>query len=372
MNEGVSDQRIPAGVEPRLLRFTINGKACYALKWRDEWTEHRREVNYVLREPASDEIHCLLVDGPLRIAGFPELVSVQATGRTLVRAGTVWEFALTVWECGATDDEGLIRFCPPESFRDRSQYLRDDLKRMIREYRAGTRECHAPTVCPRPSMTPPSPTLGDPAAAVLRELAPVLKAATAVTEALRTATTHSMEKQQLVEENATLREANTAPSEEFIELVREFVRALSHPQSIIFDLRWNRHLSQDRIVAELRRLKIHDCRTKKRVGEHLREIIALAKAKGYTLSQRVTGPQPPDKKKKGYDEATDGSATIETRTAVDELADKEDRQGAWGTMKREEKLTTLESYRKAPPAQQETMRKFYGPLFTMELKKPVT
>lgn len=366
------DKRSSRDGEPRLLRFMVNGKACYALKWRDEITEHRREVNYVMREPASDEIHCLLVDGPLRIAGFPELVSVESTGRTLARAGTVWDFALTVWECGATDDEGLIRFCPPEAFRDRSQYLRDDLKRMIREYRTGTRECYAPTVSPRPSTTPPSPPLGDPAAAVLRELAPVLKAATAITEALRTATNHSLEKQQLSEENAALREANAAPSAEFIEMVREFVRDLPHPQSLIFDLRWNRHLSQDRIVAELRSLKIHDCRTKQRVGEHLKEIIARAKAKGYTLSKRVTGPQPLDKKKTGYDEATGGSATIETRTAFHELADKEEQQGAWAELKPEEKSTTLDSYTKALPAEQEALRKYYGPKFVLELKRRAT
>ena len=146
MNDSVTDQRFPPDPTPRLLRFMVNAKPCYALKWRDERTEHRREVNYVLREAASDEIRCLLVDGPLRIAGFPELVSVQSTGRTLERAGTEWELALTIWADGAVDDEGMIRVCPPETFRGRSEYLRDDLKRLIREYRAGMRECYAPTL----------------------------------------------------------------------------------------------------------------------------------------------------------------------------------------------------------------------------------
>ena len=136
MNGAGTEQVPPADRKPRLLRLTLNGKSCYALKWQDELTENRRELNYVLREAATNDIRCLLVDCPLRIAGFPELVSVQTTGRTLERAGAVWELALTVWADGDADDEGLIRICAPETFRGRAQYLRDDLTRMIREYRA--------------------------------------------------------------------------------------------------------------------------------------------------------------------------------------------------------------------------------------------
>ena len=372
MHEGVTDQRFPAKSEPRLLRFTVNGKTCYALKWCDERTEHRREVNYVLRESASDEILCLLVDGPLRIAGFPELVSVQSTGRTLARAGTVWELALTVWEDGAADDEGMIRTCSPETFREQSQYLRDDLKRLIREYRAGTRECHAPTAPPHPTTTPPTRPPSDPAATMLREFAPVLEAATAAAEALRTATTHSKETRQLIEENVVLRKANAVTSAEFLELTRQFVTELPHPLPIIFDLRWKRHFSQDRIVSELRRLKIQDCRTKKRVGELLRKIVAIAKAQGYTLSERVTGLQPPGEEGTGYDEATGGVAKINKRTAFHELADKEGQQGEWATMGREEQWSTLATYRKVSPAEQEAMREFYGPDFTLEVKRRAT
>ena len=150
MNDAPDDQTKGADPEPRLLRFTVNGKSCYALKWSDELTENRREINYVLREAGSDEIRCLLVDGPLRIAGFPDLVSVQSAGRTLERAGTVWEIAVTVWADGSVDDEGMIRFCAPEVFSGRGLYLRDDLKRLIRDYRAGTRKCH-PSRIPAPA-----------------------------------------------------------------------------------------------------------------------------------------------------------------------------------------------------------------------------
>jgi hypothetical protein len=366
MNEGVTDQRFPTDATPRLLRFMVNAKPCYALKWRDERTEHRREVNYVLREAATDEIRCLLVDGPLRIAGFPELVSVQSTGRTLERAGTEWELALTVWADGAADDEGMIRICPPETFRDRSEYLRDDLKRLIREYRAGMRECHSPSIV-QPSMTPPVTPPVDPAA-VQREFAPVFEAAKAVTEALRTMTTQSHETRRVIDENVVLRKANAATSAEFVEVVRQFVKELPHPLSIIFDLRWNRHLSQDRIVAELRRLKIQDCRTKQRVGELLKEIVARAQAKGYTLSERVTGLQPPGDERNGYDEATGGTARVSTRTAVDDLVEKEDQASEWASMHREEQLTTLAVYRKGSPEEQAIMRKHYGPEFARHLK----
>ena len=64
---------------------------------------------------------------------------------TIERAGTQWELARTVWEGGETDDEGLMRICAPETFRGRGQYLRDDLTRMIREYRDGRRECAVPS-----------------------------------------------------------------------------------------------------------------------------------------------------------------------------------------------------------------------------------
>ena len=72
--------RSPATVEPRLLRFTVNGKFFYAMKWSDELNENRREINYTVRAAGTKTILCLLVDCPLRIDGTPDLVSVQSTG----------------------------------------------------------------------------------------------------------------------------------------------------------------------------------------------------------------------------------------------------------------------------------------------------
>jgi creatinine amidohydrolase len=83
------------------------------MKGRDERTENRREVDYVIREAGEDVFLCLLADAPLRIAGTPDLVSVRFLGRTVPRADTVWECAATVWEGGVEDDEGLVRLCWP-------------------------------------------------------------------------------------------------------------------------------------------------------------------------------------------------------------------------------------------------------------------
>ena len=83
------------------------------------------------------------------------------------------------------------------------------------------------------------------------------------------------EKGELKKENDELRKANQATSEKFQESVRQFVKELQYAQSVIYDLRWNRHLSQAKIVVECSRLKITGCRTKKRVGELLAGIIAI-------------------------------------------------------------------------------------------------
>ena len=143
----------PATVEPRLLRFTVNGKFFYTMKWSDELTENRREINYTVRAAGTKTILCLLVDCPLRIDGTPDLVSVQSTGDTVERAGgIVWDIATTVWEDGSTDDEGVMRLCSPDAFKGRGEYLRHDLTRMVREYRMGTRACH--TAACRPPAAP--------------------------------------------------------------------------------------------------------------------------------------------------------------------------------------------------------------------------
>ena len=176
MTDDASNEQKLKSTTPRRLRFTVNGKSCYALKWRDERTANQREINYVLREAASDEIRCLMVDAPLWNVEHPELVSVRSTGRTLARAGTTWELAVTVWEDGSTDEEGMIRFCAPDTFRDRAQYLRDDLKRVVREHRAGISRCYEPMV------TRPNPT-----GAVDTALAQAVQALNASTEALRVA-----------------------------------------------------------------------------------------------------------------------------------------------------------------------------------------
>lgn len=141
MKDTTGDKSVP-GTEPRLLRFLADGQPCYAMKFRDERTENRREVNYVTREAGEDVVICLLVDAPLRIAGTPDLVSLRFLGQTVIRAETVWERAATVWEGGAEDDEGLVRICSTDCFRGRGDELRRDLNRMVREYRQGTRECH--------------------------------------------------------------------------------------------------------------------------------------------------------------------------------------------------------------------------------------
>jgi len=69
-NKGVSPDN-----EPRLLRFTVDDRFCYGMKWRDERTENRREIDYVIREAGEDVIICLLVDAPLRIVGTPDLIA---------------------------------------------------------------------------------------------------------------------------------------------------------------------------------------------------------------------------------------------------------------------------------------------------------
>jgi DNA-binding protein Fis len=141
--------------QPRLLRFMVDGRPCYAMKWRDERTENRREVDYAIREAGEAVAICLLVDCPLRIPGTPDLVSVVFTGQTIVRAETEWERAVTTWEGGEADDEGLVRICSTDCFHARGEELRQDLTRMVREYRQGTRECHDLV---------PSTTSGDPKA----------------------------------------------------------------------------------------------------------------------------------------------------------------------------------------------------------------
>jgi antitoxin (DNA-binding transcriptional repressor) of toxin-antitoxin stability system len=125
------------------------------MKWHDARTENRREVNYVIREAGEDVFLCLLVDAPLRIAGSPDLVSVRLLGRTIIRCEVGWECAATVWEGGAEDDEGLVRICSTDCFHARGEELRQDLTRMIREYRQGTRVCH--DLVSRP---PDSPAVG--------------------------------------------------------------------------------------------------------------------------------------------------------------------------------------------------------------------
>ena len=109
--------------EPRLLRFTVDGRPCYAMKWRDELTENRREVHYTIRKAGENVILCLLANCPLRIAGTPDLVSVTLTGQGFIRPDTEWEHAVLVWEGGETDDEGLVRLCSPDVFQGRGNYL---------------------------------------------------------------------------------------------------------------------------------------------------------------------------------------------------------------------------------------------------------
>lgn len=164
------------------------------------------------------------------------------------------------------------------------------------------------------------------------------------------------EKGELKKENDELRKANQATSEKFQESVRQFVKELQYPQSVIYDLRWNRHLSQAKIVAECSRLKIIGCRTKKRVGELLAGIIAKAKNKGYMLAVRITGPGAPSDLPTGYDEAIDGNAEIETNTPA-------------AIMDKAEMDALIETYRKASQAEQVTLREYYGPEFVKELNR---
>ena len=152
MDGVVNKKGVPPNSEPRLLRFTVDGRSCYAMKWSDELTENRREVNYVIREAGENVILCLLADCPLRIAGTPDLVSVHFTGQKIIRAETEWERSVLTWEGDEIDDEGLVRLCSPDVFRGRGDYLRQDLTRMVREYRHGTRKCH--TLTSAPSATP--------------------------------------------------------------------------------------------------------------------------------------------------------------------------------------------------------------------------
>ncbi len=158
MMESVSnDKGVSPDSQPRLLRFTADGRPCYAMKWRDERTENRREVDYVIREAGEAVVICLLVDCPLRIPGTPDLVSVVFTGQKIIRAETEWEHAATTWEGGDTDDEGLVRICSTDCFHARGEELRQDLTRMIREYRQGTRKCH--DLVPSTTLVDPKPKI---------------------------------------------------------------------------------------------------------------------------------------------------------------------------------------------------------------------
>ena len=133
MDGTANDKGVSPNSQPRLLRFMVDGRSCYAMKWSDELTENRREVNYVIREAGEDVVICLLVDCPLRIPGTPDLVSVVFTGQKIIRAETEWERAATTWEGGEADDEGLVRICSTDCFHARGAELRQDLTRMIKE-----------------------------------------------------------------------------------------------------------------------------------------------------------------------------------------------------------------------------------------------
>ncbi|MCX6992115.1 MAG: hypothetical protein NT011_03115 [Kiritimatiellaeota bacterium] len=188
---------------------------------------------------------------------------------------------------------------------------------------------------------------------IRRELVPIMEGVKNIVEIVRAEKT---EKGELKKENAELRKANQATSEEFQESVRQFVKELQYPLSAIYELRWNRHLSQAKIVAECRRLKITGCRRKKRVGELLAEIITKAKNKGYMLADRITGPGAPPDMPTGYDEAIDGKAKIETNTPA-------------AIMDKAEMDSLIKTYRKASPAEQVTLREYYGPAFVKELNR---
>jgi len=188
---------------------------------------------------------------------------------------------------------------------------------------------------------------------IRRELAPIMEGVKNIAEIVRAEKT---EKGELKKENVELRKANKATSGEFQESVRQFVKELQYPLSAIYELRWNRHLSQAKIVAECSRLKIAGCRTKKHVGELLVEIIGKAKAKGYRLSDCVTGPGAPSDLPTGYDEATDDKAIIETNTPA-------------AIMDKAEMDSLIETYRKASPSEQTALREYYGPEFVKELNR---
>ncbi len=188
---------------------------------------------------------------------------------------------------------------------------------------------------------------------IRRELAPVKEAVKGIAESVRA---EKEEKAELKKDNAALREANQATSAEFQERIGQFVKALPHPQGLIYDLRWNQYLSQEKIVAKCSRLKITGCRTKKRVGELLKKIKAMARAKGYRLSDRVTGPNAPPDLPTGYVDGIDGKTPIQPKTPA-AITDKAEMD------------SIIEAYRKASPAGQATMRDHYKEELVKELKR---
>jgi hypothetical protein len=141
MTDTGTDLRPHAKNELRLLRLKVNGKACFAYKWRDKPEASGREVNYVLRDPTTGKDQYLLINCPVRIAGSTELVSVQSTGRsTLVADTIVWESAETVWDDCSTADDCTIRFADPDTL-PLYRNVPSIFKQMIREFNEGTREC---------------------------------------------------------------------------------------------------------------------------------------------------------------------------------------------------------------------------------------
>ena len=178
--------------------------------------------------------------------------------------------------------------------------------------------------------------------------------------------------EQKEKEYAAMQKANEATAAEFQKAVGQIVRELPRPLDLVYDLYMNHNLSQDGIVKELSRRKISGCRTKKRIGELIREIKEKFKARGCPLKKKVAGRDPhtigkatsfkkvPGKRlgegtDKAFDEATRKFQAVDANTPA-KIADENEMEGI------------VEQYKKATSEQKKQLLSFY-PELAEALKK---
>lgn len=134
---------------PDLEKISVDGFRCLALKWRDETSAWRREVNYVFQYPGNGGTWCLLINCAPRIPVGSHLGSVRFYSPDEVRIGMAFLPAETTWDNGESDDDSTARLCPPSDFPDRR--LEYDLETKIRHYMEGSLQLLSPAGASAPA-----------------------------------------------------------------------------------------------------------------------------------------------------------------------------------------------------------------------------